>query len=190
MANASSSTEPSTWLRAAPIARSRASSRVRWATRMPNVLEMMKAPTNSEMKAKTRRIVEKNPKPFFTSLAVSLAAARPVTTSSLGAILASCRRFTSTSADTPALAWVSTSSISSFTPMSCWASANVVATETTPPAESAVPNRVIPTRVSFCLPLAVTTVIALPILNLPSLAAALSMTASPRAVGARPSTTW
>lgn len=47
--SASSTTDPMTWPREAPIDRSSASSRVRWATMMENVLRMMKMPTNNAM---------------------------------------------------------------------------------------------------------------------------------------------
>ncbi len=40
--------EPSTWRREAPIARSRADSRVRWATRIEKVCEDARTPTTSE----------------------------------------------------------------------------------------------------------------------------------------------
>ena len=40
--------------------RSNASSRVRWPTMIENVLKIVNAPTNSEMKAKTSSAVEKN----------------------------------------------------------------------------------------------------------------------------------
>ena len=90
MMAASSSTEPSTWPRVAPMARSRASSRVRWATRMLKVFEMMNQPTNRAMTAKTSRIVVKKAKPSLTSLACSSEACSPVTTSTLGRGSASC----------------------------------------------------------------------------------------------------
>jgi hypothetical protein len=51
----SASTEVSTWRRLAPRQRSRASSRVRWATMMAKVLKMRKAPTNSATPAKPSR---------------------------------------------------------------------------------------------------------------------------------------
>lgn len=51
--NASISTERVTWRRAAPTARSSASSLVRWATSMVKVLAMRKMPTKSEILAKT-----------------------------------------------------------------------------------------------------------------------------------------
>ena len=47
--------------RLAPSARSSASSRVRWATMIENVLKMMNAPTNSAMNANTSSAVRKNP---------------------------------------------------------------------------------------------------------------------------------
>ena len=57
---ASMSTDVMTCARVAPRARSRASSRVRCATRMLNVLMIRKQPTNSEMNAKTSSGVPMN----------------------------------------------------------------------------------------------------------------------------------
>ena len=58
---ASPSTDRNTCRRLAPTMRSSASSRVRWPTMIENVFKMVKAPTNSAMKAKTRSAVEKKP---------------------------------------------------------------------------------------------------------------------------------
>jgi hypothetical protein len=52
MTSASISTVRRTWRRVAPIARSAASSRLRWATTMAKVLAMISAPTNSEIAEK------------------------------------------------------------------------------------------------------------------------------------------
>ncbi|HLZ38330.1 MAG TPA: hypothetical protein VKP64_11395 [Mycobacteriales bacterium] len=52
---ASPRTERVTCPRLAPIARSSASSRVRWATSIENVFQMMNEPTNSAMTANTSR---------------------------------------------------------------------------------------------------------------------------------------
>ena len=60
----SASTMASNWRRNAPRHRSRASSRLRWATMMENVLKMMKAPTNSATPAKISSAVFRNPKPL------------------------------------------------------------------------------------------------------------------------------
>ena len=48
-------TEPRTWRRDAPIVRSVANSRVRWATVIENVLKMTNAPTKSAMPANVSR---------------------------------------------------------------------------------------------------------------------------------------
>ena len=79
--NASITTEDSTCRRLAPIARRSASSRVRCATMIENVLKMMKAPTNSAMKAKTSSAVRKNPRASFNCLDCSSATAALVTDS-------------------------------------------------------------------------------------------------------------
>ena len=57
-----------TWRRLAPTARSRASSRSRWATMIENVLKMTNDPTNSAMNAKTSRKVPKKLSAWWTRL--------------------------------------------------------------------------------------------------------------------------
>ena len=81
---ASASTERNTWRRLAPTHRSRASSRVRCPTMMEKVLKMVNPPTNREMKAKTRRAVEKNESAWLTELVCSFTTVCPVTTSTPG----------------------------------------------------------------------------------------------------------
>ena len=76
--SASPRTERRTCLAEAPIARSMASSRVRWAIRIENVLKMMKAPTNSEMPANTSRAMLKNDRPCLIWSEASWAASAPV----------------------------------------------------------------------------------------------------------------
>ena len=76
------STELVTCFFDAPIARSRASSRLRWATRMEKVLTIRKAPTTSEMPAKISRNVVRNEIASTSWLADSSAALSPVTASS------------------------------------------------------------------------------------------------------------
>ncbi len=68
--------------REAPRARSRASSRLRWATRIENVLTIRKAPTTSAMPAKISRNVGDEPRsPRAARLPLSSAASSPVTAS-------------------------------------------------------------------------------------------------------------
>ena len=55
-ATASSSTEPITWPRLAPMARNRASSRVRCATMIENVFRIRNVPTNRATPAKPNRM--------------------------------------------------------------------------------------------------------------------------------------
>ena len=81
---ASTSTERKTWRRLAPTIRSRASSRVRWPTRIEKVLKMVNPPTNSEMKANTSSAVEKKDSAWLIELVCSLATVWPVTTSTPG----------------------------------------------------------------------------------------------------------
>ena len=75
---ASSSTDRATWRRLAPIARSRASSRLRWATRIEKVLTIRKAPTVRAMPAKTSRKVVTNDSASSIRLAARAAVASPV----------------------------------------------------------------------------------------------------------------
>ena len=71
---ASASTEAMRWERLAPSARSRPSSRVRWATRIEKVLKMMKAPTSRATAAKSIRAVVRKPRALVHDSAASLAA--------------------------------------------------------------------------------------------------------------------
>ena len=59
---ASTTTDVITCRRLAPIARSSASSRERWATMIVNVLKMMNAPTNRAMNANTSKATRKKPR--------------------------------------------------------------------------------------------------------------------------------
>ena len=79
--SASTSTEPVTWRRLAPRARSSASSRERWATRIEKVLTMRKAPTTRATPAKTSRKVSRKPIASCRSAALDSAASSPVTAS-------------------------------------------------------------------------------------------------------------
>ena len=54
---ASASTDPSTWRRAAPMVRSIANSRERWATVIDSVLKIVKAPTKIATPPKARRMI-------------------------------------------------------------------------------------------------------------------------------------
>ncbi len=63
---ASITTEVITWRPLAPSARNSASSRVRCATMIENVLKMMNAPTNRATNANTRNAVRRNPRPVAT----------------------------------------------------------------------------------------------------------------------------
>ena len=78
---ASISTDRVTCLLEAPSARSSASSRLRWATRIEKVLTMRKAPTTSEMPAKINRKVRRKLMASSRSEALSSAALSPVTAS-------------------------------------------------------------------------------------------------------------
>ena len=106
--NASSCTDQVTCRREAPRARSSASSRLRCATRIENVLTMMNAPTTRAMPAKTSRNVVMKPIASSSSSAASSAAWSPVTAStSLRSTGATASR--SSSWDTPSSAVTHTS---------------------------------------------------------------------------------
>ena len=78
---ASNRTEPSTWRCPAPMARSSASSRLRCATTIENVLKMMKEPTSRATTPKISRKVLKNDRLSFRSLWLSAVMSSPLITS-------------------------------------------------------------------------------------------------------------
>ncbi len=78
---ASKSTERTTWPLLAPMARSRAISRLRWATMIEKVLKMMKEPTSSAMTPKTSRKVLKKLSADLMSFWLSFVISEPVSTS-------------------------------------------------------------------------------------------------------------
>ncbi len=71
---ASASTDVTRWRRLAPTARSRPSSRVRWATRIEKVLKMMKAPTRRATAANMSRAVVRKPRALVHDSCASRAA--------------------------------------------------------------------------------------------------------------------
>lgn len=92
-----------TWRRVAPIALSNASSRVRWATCMEKVFQMMKDPTNSAMPANPVSAMVTMPSPAVTASACSSATCCPVTASSPSGRTAPIR-CASSSSDVPSAA--------------------------------------------------------------------------------------
>ena len=78
---ASNSTDPSTWRCPAPMARSSASSRLRCATMIENVLKMMNEPTSSATTPKISRNVLKNDRLSFRLLWLSSVMSLPLITS-------------------------------------------------------------------------------------------------------------
>ncbi len=80
---ASASTERVICLRDAPTARIRATSLVRWATSIVNVLEIRKTPTKSAMPAKPSRTCLRLPMPCSIWSACSSASALPVRASAV-----------------------------------------------------------------------------------------------------------
>ena len=103
MPSASISTVASTCRRVAPIARSSAFSRVRWATVMKKVLKMMNPPTSRATRAKISMKVLKNDNPWRRASWLSSVTVAPVTTSMPGGRTSPIRS-TSSSCDTPSSA--------------------------------------------------------------------------------------
>ena len=100
--------EANTWVGEAPMARSRANSRIRSRTDMENVLEMMNAPTNRDIPAKTSMNVATNPSWLWMSVRASARIASPVRACAAAAL--SCARTgvrsaTRSASDTPGFAY-------------------------------------------------------------------------------------
>ena len=145
---ASPSTERKTWRRLAPTTRSMASSRARCPTVMEKVLKMVKAPTNSEIKANTSKAVEKNERAWSMELVCSLTTVWPVTTSAPGGKDRAMDRSTaalSAPGRVTTLMWSNSPTSSSTT---C-AVGRVKAATVTPARLSAVPNWTIPVMVKL-----------------------------------------
>ncbi len=145
--NASAITDNRTCRRLAPRARSRASSRVRWATRIEKVLRMMNPPTNSEIPAKTRSAVLKNPSACCTESALSSATCWLVTTST-PAGTAPFTRSRSSIDETPSTALASTLSKRPTLPNTRWAVVSSKMARVAPARLSASPKPVMPTTVN------------------------------------------
>ena len=149
---ASDTTETMTCRRLAPMARRSASSFVRCATMMENVLKMMKAPTNSAMNANASSAVRKNPSPSCSALDCSSDTVALVTASTpFGR--AAATRTRRAEGSTPSFA---TTSISSNTPAlsrkSC-AVGRSNSASVAPPRLSTEPNPVMPEIVKDRMPL-------------------------------------
>ena len=100
----SPSTDSRTWRPLAPIARSRAISRIRWATMIENVLKMMKQHTNSAMRAKIVNAVLKNERPCWIAFWFSSVSLAPVITWIFGSAIFSRIRSTSVCCEIPGVA--------------------------------------------------------------------------------------
>jgi hypothetical protein len=144
----SSSTEFITWRRLAPRQRSRASSRVRWATMMVKVLKIRNAPTSRDTKAKASRAVPRN-RPMVSLIwaAVSSASSWPVSASYLGSTAARMRS-RSCSGVTPSSAATSISSKRPWRFITSWAVARSKPTRRAPPRLSASPKPMTPLTVN------------------------------------------
>jgi hypothetical protein len=100
MTSASATTDSRTCRREAPTARSSASSRVRWATRIEKVFQMIRAPTSSEIAAKPRRPVVKKPSASATAALDSAMTSSDVT-ASMSSGSAAATRSRRSSGETP-----------------------------------------------------------------------------------------
>ena len=99
-ASASAATVSTTWRRDAPTARISADSRVRWATRIENVLWMLKAATTMAMPAKASSSVWKKPrKSLSTSRCCSAVSSAPVSASTPSGSVAAIRDSSCVGAD-------------------------------------------------------------------------------------------
>ena len=185
----SSCTDRVTWRREAPRARSRASSRLRWATRIEKVLTIRNDPTTSEMPAKmSRKIVRKLIASRRSSAAAS-ASESPVTASNpSGSTSATWSR--SSAWVTPSAAVTHTSlKASSPSRNSSWAApvskaARVAPLREPPSGKSAIPTRV-GSRLAVSSPVIIGT--TSPTDHPDLYAVSASRTTSPGPCGSRPS---
>ncbi len=150
--SASPSTVVSTCRRIAPMVRSIANSRMRWATVIEKVLKMTNAPTSTAAPANASSAGVKNEliAPEISSVC-SFAASVPVCTFTQCGSVAAIRRL-SAFGETPGAP--STEIVDVFPTRSyhrC-ASANVVATTVAPPIDDTLPKRNTPTIVTGCTP--------------------------------------
>ncbi len=150
---ASPSTERKTCRRLAPTAgaASEPSSRVRWPTMIEKVFRMVKAPTKSEMKAKTRSAVEKNESTWLIAVVCSSTTVWPVTTSTPGGRTWAISRPTE-AVLAPGAVTISMLSNWPTSPMRAWAVGTVNAARVAPARLLAVPNRAMPLMVNVSDP--------------------------------------
>ena len=155
------STERLTCRPDAPIARSIAISRVRWATVMANVLLMMNAPTSTATKAKTTMIVAMPARSSAIDAWSSAISAAPVMTST-SPPTAAWTAATTSACDQPASAVTAIASAWPGVASSSVAAASVNSTAVAPAGESAVPNVAMPAIVNCRGSLLVSTVATSP----------------------------
>ena len=185
---ASTSTDPANWARLAPTARRRACSRIRWDTRIPNVLVMMNADTNRAMAENSSSSAVKNRMRSRNSAASSSSTSAIVFTVRSGT--AASMRSVSSSGDTPSAAMTSTPSRRPSSPARIWACSTVTAMAPGRPSPKSTASwSVSPTRSMVCWPAGVSTWISSPTENPFSSACWTSMTSSPSASGPSPSAT-
>ena len=187
IASASAATPASTWPRDAPIARSSAVSRVRWATTIAKVLWMLNVATSSAMPAKASRNVLKKPRKSASSVSIASSTSSCPVSASWAAGNSASTDERSCSSETPGSACRSTAYKPSGSPSrTVWAVSVSNQAKVTPPSCSPEPSSAIPTT-STSIGSGTRTVVASPTSRAPSSAAPLSITISPAATGARPS---
>ena len=185
MTNDSAITENRTWRREAPTARSSASSRVRWATRIENVFQMISAPTSSEIAAKPSRPVVKKLSPSATAALDSATTSADVTASSPPGRTAAMRS-RSSSGEVPGSPATAISSNTPALPSTCCAVARSKVAMVAPARLSASPNPAIPDTVNCRGPSASRIVTGSPGAKPCFAAVAASSTTSPGPDGASP----
>ena len=185
---ASPSTVVSICRRMAPMVRSIANSRMRWATVIEKVLKMTNAPTSTAAPANASNAGVKNEliAPEIWSVC-SFAASVPVCTFTQPGSCAAIRCLSSfgETPESPSTEIVDVLPTRSY---QRWASANVVATTVAPPIDDTLPNRNTPTIVTGCTPWSVVRPTCWPTCRLWSSASCWISATWPDASGYWPST--
>jgi hypothetical protein len=115
-----------------------------------NVLKMVKAPTNSEMNAKTSSAVEKKPSAWLTELVLSVTTVCPVTTSTPGGRTLAMACWTAGLSAPGAVTTLMSSSLPVSWAMA-WAVGRVNAARVAPARLFAVPKSAMPLMVKVCV---------------------------------------
>ncbi len=142
--SASRITVASTCRDEAPSVRNIPNSLVRWATVIEKVLKIRKAPTNTEIPAKTRSTVVRNPNPSLMSADCCAASSAPVVASTSAGSSAAMRSASSAGSVPSAACTLIESSSPSLAVIAC-ASVSVKTAIEAPPSGTPEPKRPIPT---------------------------------------------